>query len=710
MPNYFPPKPAYPQNYDDDKTLYLVFNTSETVTTADNEPWSSTINVKPVKPNENEIWAENGYANINGELFYYDSVGKDVNGKINQFRRCSRNLGGSQTRFQNAGTEVRGYIVAEHHNQLADSIIKLEKFIGYNFTEDKNTLDWKIRNLQQLPAIFDDHTCPNISFNFYIESESPSSGIIARYEVVIDGTFTSYRLDFGDGEFTTNSTSGTHRYAPNATIDPVATITNSKCTIIQSPIERLIAAEPKSPEVATAFEIPIPEIPNFPILNIPDIPIPSNIVTPPPIVFPCLDIGPINVPSVIVIDPPIPSEITIGGITIPSVVSIVGISSIAINPVNIPSLINFGPIKIPSLISFGPVNIPTLINFGPLKIPSLINFGPLKIPSLINFGPINIPTLIDFGPVDIPNMISFGPVDIPNIINFGTVDLPSVINFGPIPTVDVNITIDFPDVNNYISFGPAPFIPCIISFGVAPFIPSLISFGPAPRLGPVYFGPAPTLSITWGTPPTLSCVVSLVCPSSSPTPGFRAMGLDDFEDEQPMLEVSDLGIPSEIFLRVPEIPDIKILHDIPALIRVESPKIQDIKIIGPDIALPNEIKINAQSIPSSIELLGSNIPSVITIDSSSIPSSIKLELPENMPTIKFDTTGIPDKIQVVGIPSAIELKGAPSEIKLVMPENPEIPLVYKGSPIDVKINLDVSRLTGEDGSSQCVTIVPCVQK
>ena len=64
------------------------------------------------------------------------------------------------------------------------------------------------------------------------------------------------------------------------------------------------------------------------------------------------------------------------------------------------------------------------------------------------------------------------------------------------------------------------------------------------------------------------------------------------------------------------------------------------------------------------------------------------------------------EIQVVGIPPSIELIG-PSEIKLVMPDKPEIELVYKGAPIDVKINLDISRLTGEDGNAQCVTIVPC---
>ena len=176
------------------------------------------------------------------------------------------------------------------------------------------------------------------------------------------------------------------------------------------------------------------------------------------------------------------------------------------------------------------------------------------------------------------------------------------------------------------------------------------------------------------------------------------------------VQVGDLGIPSEIFVRVPEIPDIRIIHDIPAVIRVETPIIPDIKIIGPETPLPKEIRILSENIPSTIELVSYNLPKAIILDSTDLPRSIKLEVPESFPSIKIDASGIPDKIQVVGIPSSIELVGAPSEIKLVLPDKPEVELVYKGAPIDVKINLDISRLTGDDGSAQCVAIVPCTPK
>ena len=39
--------------------------------------------------------------------------------------------------------------------------------------------------------------------------------------------------------------------------------------------------------------------------------------------------------------------------------------------------------------------------------------------------------------------------------------------------------------------------------------------------------------------------------------------------------------------------------------------------------------------------------------------------------------------------------------------HPEIELVYKGAPIDVKINLDVTKLTGENGEQPCFALVPC---
>jgi len=66
----FPPSPRYPLAIDSDKTLFLVYNTSETQLAVDNLPWSQELILEPVAADVEEIWADNGFANISGELFY----------------------------------------------------------------------------------------------------------------------------------------------------------------------------------------------------------------------------------------------------------------------------------------------------------------------------------------------------------------------------------------------------------------------------------------------------------------------------------------------------------------------------------------------------------------------------------------------------------------------------------------------------------------
>ena len=439
MASNFPPVPIYPKNYDSDYTLFLVYNTSETVTTTDNLPWSEEISIKAVDPDKAEIWADNGFANIEGELFYYDSVGKNDYGKVNKLKKCVRNLGNKKTKHNKAGSEVRGYVVAEHHNQLVDAILKIEDFIGENFTTEQATLDWRIRNLQSLEVIFDDFTCPDVTFFLFVEEDSPSAGTLVSYNIQINGSYTGFRLDFGDGGYTTSNTNGTYRYAPSAKVDPVVTVTTEKCTIVQTPIERNESTEPTIQNEDETLEIKIPELPELPPVVIPVIPLPSLTIQPPPLVTPCINLGPlgnINIPSIITFDPPI----------------------------DIPSIITFVDVPV----------IPSIITFGPFpSFPALIEFGPFpSFPVLIEFGPFpSFPTLIEFGPAPtIPTDITFGPAP----------TIPTLIEFGPFPS--------FPTL---IEFGPAPNIPTTITFGPAPTIPTTITFGSAPTIPAIQFGSPP---------------------------------------------------------------------------------------------------------------------------------------------------------------------------------------------------------------------------
>jgi PKD repeat protein len=629
MASGFPPTPVYPKGYDSDSTLFLVYNTSETITTADNPAWSEEITIKPVGPDQTEIWAENGFANIEGELFYYDRVEKNEHGKIYKFKRCIRNLGGTTTKFNGSGAEVRGFVIAEHHNQLVESILKTEAFIGENFSTNKTTLDWRIRNLQNVPVIFDDFTCPDVSFDFVVLENNPATGVLAQYSITIDGQFTAFRLDFGDGDFTTTSTNGTHRYATNSIIDPVITVSNAKCTLVQSPIERTTPTEPPIVEPFTTFEASIPLIPNIPPVVVPEFDPPSNAFNIPPIVFPCLDIGssglgPLEIPSVIVIDPPldIPSEITITPITIPDTITL---TPVTITPISLPSEITITPITIPDIvitpITISPisVSVPTLITISPVDIPTQITITPLTVPSEITISPVTIPSEITISPVTIPSTITISPVTIPSEIVITPVTIPD-INIVPITIPDINIIGTIPSV---ITISPA--IPTLIT--ISPAIPAIINFGPAPALT-VSWGSAPSVSVNWGTPPTVVCTVNVVCPSPTPMMSNRSQ---DFQDGfEPIIdatiETEEIGIPSEINIIAPEIPDIRVLHDIPAAIQVVAPKIPDIRVTGFE-GIPKEIRVIADKFPE-IAIDVTQIPKSIPLDASEIPTTIRLDASE----------------------------------------------------------------------------------
>jgi hypothetical protein len=547
----------------------------------DNLPWSQEIEIVPVGPDDLEIWADNGYANLDGEMFYYDTVDKDSFGKVFRLRRCTRNLGGVQTHFVRAGHKVRGFVIAEQHNQLVQALIQIEKFIGINFSTDCTTLDFRIRHLQATPVIFDDFNCPQVSFQFNVIDSDPSAGTTIAYFINIAGNFTTFRLDFGDGTTTSSTINGTHQYSAGASVDPVITIANDQCQIVQTPLTSLNPLVPVAIE-APPFEIPVPTIPPFPNIITPSL-IPPLFPNLPPIVFPCLNLTPFSTINVSFI-PPFP---------------------------NIPSTISITPVNIPSTISITPTSIP-IIGPGPG------GGGGGAVP-------------------------------------------PKITISGPSPPLPSKITIS----------GPSPPIPSMITISSSPIR--------------VIWPPPPSVTVNWGTPPTInaiiSCIVQLICPSA--TPMAPPMGMtpvihgEDFEDgfEEPDIAVFDndyepggLGIPSEIRLIVPTIPNIKAVNI--------------------------------------------DIPSVIRVEADGIPSRILVEPAANFPsTILLDASGIPESIKVVGIPSVISVVGMPTQVQLVMPENPVVEMKFTGVPTTMKLELDMKNLTGEDGGDlPCFAFVPCGKK
>jgi hypothetical protein len=359
----------------------------------------------------------------------------------------------------------------------------------------------------------------------------------------------------------------------------------------------------------------------------------------------------------------------------------------AISFENFPSIppIEFGEIPSFPPIEFGEVSIPTEI--------SIIDDIPLSI-SIIDDIPLEI-TVLDDIPLEITVLD-----DIPL----------EIIVIDDIP-LQLFVTDDIPD--NIFVIDDVPEIIQVIDD-----IPTNINFTVN-----VNWDPVPTIPIDWSDVPTISGTVTIKCNTDESTPSggsMMAMGGttlygQNFTDslERPMIAKNvGLGIPSEINIIAPKLPNvIELKHDLPSKIGFESVKIPDIRIIGPASPIPPIINIMGKDIPHVISVSAESVPTRIKIDARDVPDVIKLEVPNNFPSsIKLDASDIPKHIQVVGIPESIEIKGnIPSEITIKAPDNLEIPLVYKGSPIPIKF--DMTGLNDdESGDNPCFALVPCKPK
>lgn len=609
----FPPVPVYPKALDNDYTLYLVYNTTETKLASDNFPWSQEISVVPVSSEKLEIWADNGFGNIEGELFYYDSVEKDTNGKVNKLKGCARQISGEKTKFNKRGSWIRSYVVAEHHNQIVDAILKTQDFIGHNFDPRPKTLDWRIRNLQSLDVIFDDYTCPDVNFTFNILENDPVKGVLAEYVVQVTppGSISSFRLDFGDGDFTNSVLNGQHRYAINSRIDPIVSVSNDKCQIVQTPIQRDNPAEPIV-NTTNKFTFPIPESPVIPDFTFVPCQVPEPDLNIPPLILPCVSItGSTSIPSII---------------TGPNINMVSQVTITSNNPINITQSV----IQI-----IGGNNIPSIILIDPPIPPTIIIDPPIP------------PTIVIVPPQS-------------------------------------NITLD-------------------------------LDFTQMPRL-----------EVDWGTIPNMEVALTMAKAVKTPQKfaadpsllnEFGTEFADLFEASQTMnVSYEAAGIPSEIMVIAPDIKDIQV--DTGDLFK------KKIQIDTSGVNIPTDIKIHG---PSAIKLDTSDLVDVIEmmqnisikLDTSDVPKNIKFEMEKTIPErIVIEMIDpLPKEINIThNIPNEIKLI-SPQSIPLHLPPElalpikfpdvmPEIPLVFKGPPIELKIVMDEIINKTSDGKN-CVMITPC---
>jgi hypothetical protein len=763
------PTPVYPFALDSDQTLFRVNNGTQSVLVNTITEDATSLQIIPTKANDLEIWPDNGFATLVGELIYYDAVDKDENGKVFRLKRLSRAVEGIP-KSHSAGTPIYGYAVAQHHNQLVDAIVEIEKTIGDLADIVRNepvqgfgaeigyvaSLHAAMNSMKALSAAPDD-TCPDIDFQ--INSNVPvPGGTQAEFCVRIfpwDFSWT-YELDFGDGSITTDEFSGVHQWNSGGPYTPRVTVITPRCTLVVQASQ----ADPGmdiTPSVSpvVSFHIPIPEVPDFPKFIAPRRVCPGPLYNLPPILIPKLELcpKPVSMSSCASTDfcsvmvsivgcCNMPSEISIIGCTPPSTIRYEGCCPPSIITIesNLPSIIQLeGTFNTPSVVRFEGCCPPSIIKFEDcpslVKVdwgtpPSVIELK-CQVPSAITVDCCNLPSVIDVKCCEFPK-ISVDCCNIPQTISLigkdvkvsVDVDVPTIHVADNIPTI-ISIDCCVPSIISIDCCIPSSIsidcsvisidccsiisvidnIPSIIS--VIDNIPSIISvvgfpsYVPMkiinlPSYIPIKFEDipsicCPSITVDWRTPPTVSCVVTVVCPSTTnnnnPPQQFAANFQDGFGTSDAIpVEINDIGIPEEIKVVVPTIPNIRIIHDIPRTIMLKAPDIPDIRIIGPE-------KINViDNIPRSIHVEATEVPKEIKLNATEVPSRILVEAAANFPSIiRLEALGIPETLQVTGIPKSIEVIGVPSAIQLIMPENPTVELVYKGPPLELRLKPELEK-------------------
>jgi len=183
------------------------------------------------------------------------------------------------------GSFIRGYIMAEHHAISAKAALAVQKHIGANFSEDTDTLDFRLRDLSELCVEGEDWPCPEITFDFRpveVGEGDDECVVINTYEftLTVDGEFNSFGIFFGDGQSVNDDLTPTHAYPPNSRVEPSAFASNENCRVATASFEDQAQSIGEIPEIPGLVcpEIIIPDIPAIPEALIPNFNAPTTIV------------------------------------------------------------------------------------------------------------------------------------------------------------------------------------------------------------------------------------------------------------------------------------------------------------------------------------------------------------------------------------------------------------------------------------------------
>ena len=278
------PEPRFPEALDDDSTLFSVFNNSESILTKNFFLEDESIYIEPREFSDPEIWAkENGILNLEGEIIFYEKTitennpnppapidsrytffddpniskeEKDKERRVIAFTKLRRGLGSVSPRIHLSGEWVRGYVMAEHHNALRQAIIGIESLIGIDNSTDKRSLDFRLRDLEELSVEQDDFDCPYGIF-WYETIEKTNTTEKVQFHISIIGEFDRFEfLPEENATIITNDLNPIYTYSINSSIQATLKVFKGErcCSIVTS---SGVIAEP------CEFEAALPEIPEI---------------------------------------------------------------------------------------------------------------------------------------------------------------------------------------------------------------------------------------------------------------------------------------------------------------------------------------------------------------------------------------------------------------------------------------------------------------
>jgi hypothetical protein len=293
------PQPRFPNSLDDNNTLFEVFNTSESELSQNFTVEDDTLFIKPRSFSESEKWSkESGVLNLEGELIYYSGVitednpnpspsnnpnfsffddpsisdeEKNEQRRVTAFTNMIRGLGSVNPRIHLSGEIVRGYVLAEHHNALLQSMLGVEELIGTDNSTDHLSLDFRLRDLEELIVERDDLDCPFGVFWFEIIDSNAQQDTV-QFHITIIGSFDRFEfIPEDEAEAVTDDLNPIFTYGTGVDIEATLKVfKGTKCCfivtssgIIADPCE-FAAAIPDIPEIICP-EIDVLEPPVIPI-------------------------------------------------------------------------------------------------------------------------------------------------------------------------------------------------------------------------------------------------------------------------------------------------------------------------------------------------------------------------------------------------------------------------------------------------------------